>query len=137
MLRSKNQTDKIKAYFHSALAALAVGIFFSPQFVLAEGVDVLGGLRTTAKQGGLFTKDATLQSSIGRVIGFVLAFVGVIFFALIVYGGFLWMTAAGNPEQVKKAKGLIVNSIIGLVIILAAYSITSFIFSGITAATVK
>jgi len=52
---------------------------------------------------------------------------GVIFLILAIYGGFKWMTAAGNEESVEKAKKTITNAILGLVIVLAAYAIVKFI----------
>ena len=42
------------------------------------------------------------------------------------YAGFLWMTASGNSEQVEKATGILKMAIIGLIIVMAAYSITYF-----------
>ena len=68
-----------------------------------------------------------LTSRIGKMIGAVLAFVGVIFLALMIYAGFRWMTAAGNEASVDKAKNLIIAAIIGLIIILGAYAITAWI----------
>ncbi|HOZ53201.1 MAG TPA: hypothetical protein PK142_00805 [bacterium] len=68
-----------------------------------------------------------LSSRIGIMIGAVLSFIGVIFMVLIILGGFQWMTARGNEQQVEKAKNLIIQSIIGLIIILSAYAITAFI----------
>jgi hypothetical protein len=44
-----------------------------------------------------------------------------------IYAGILWMTAEGNDQQVAKAKSLLINSIIGIIIVFAAYAITSFI----------
>jgi len=44
-----------------------------------------------------------------------------------VYAGYLWMTARGESDQVDKAKKIIVQSIIGLVITVGAYSITAFV----------
>jgi hypothetical protein len=44
-----------------------------------------------------------------------------------IYAGILWMTAQGNEQQVSKAKNLLINATIGLIITLAAYAITSFI----------
>ncbi len=68
-----------------------------------------------------------LSSRVGILIGAVLSFIGVIFMALIILGGFQWMIARGNDQQVEKAKNLIIQSIIGLIIILSAYAITAFI----------
>lgn len=42
-----------------------------------------------------------------------------LFLVIIIYGGWLWMTARGNEEQVGKAKRIIVGSIIGIVIIIS------------------
>jgi RsiW-degrading membrane proteinase PrsW (M82 family) len=53
----------------------------------------------------------------------------VVFLILIIYGGILWMTAAGNEEKVKKAKELITEALIGLVIVLAAYAISYFVLN--------
>ncbi len=46
---------------------------------------------------------------------------------LVIYAGILWMTARGNEQQVERAKTLLVQSIIGLVIVFSAYAITRFI----------
>ena len=51
---------------------------------------------------------------------------------LIIYGGILWMTAMGKENQVEKAKNIIIQAVIGLVIVLAAYAITSFIGNQLT-----
>lgn len=64
---------------------------------------------------------------IGTIIGAALAFIGVLFFILIVYAGFLYMTARGNEEQVKKALDYIYQAIIGLVIVASAYLVTKYI----------
>jgi hypothetical protein len=73
------------------------------------------------------TSDTTLSEIIGTVIKIALELVGVIFLGLMVYAGFIWMTARGDQEEANKAKGIIKTSIIGLIIVLAAYSITSFV----------
>ena len=49
---------------------------------------------------------------------------GVLFFLLALYGGFLWMTARGDTEQVQKGKDILINAITGLVIVMLAYAIT-------------
>jgi hypothetical protein len=62
------------------------------------------------------------------IIRAALAFVGVFFVVMIMYAGFLWMTAGGEEDKVSHAKKLISNGIIGLAIIMSAYSITYFVF---------
>lgn len=84
----------------------------------------------TAKLG----KETSLPQLIGNIIDYVLGFVGVIFLIMILYGGFLWMTAGGSVSgkentrsKVQKAKDTIVNGIIGLIIVLASYVIVNYV----------
>ena len=76
-----------------------------------------------------------LLTLIGTIINVLLGFLGVIFLLLTIYAGFLWMTAQGNEEKVEKATGILKTAIIGLVIILAAYSIANFVVSQVSNAT--
>lgn len=72
---------------------------------------------------------------IGTLINVILGFLGVIFLLLVLYAGFLWMTAGGNDEMVVKAKNILKTSIIGLILVLAAYSIAGFVVKEIGDAT--
>lgn len=74
---------------------------------------------------------------IGVIIKSVLSFLGIIFVGLTVYGGFLWMTAAGNDERVEKAKNLITAAVIGVIIIAASYAISYFVISKIITGVLK
>jgi len=55
-----------------------------------------------------------------------LSFVGVLFLILMIYAGLMWMTAQGNSQQVDKAKDLLINSVVGIIIVFSAYAITAF-----------
>ena len=68
----------------------------------------------------------------GKVVNGILSFIGVIFLVLMIYGGYKWMMSAGNEQEVAKAKNTIKAAIIGIVIVLAAYAITSFIGTAIS-----
>ena len=70
---------------------------------------------------------AAVIARVGNIVALILSFVGVIFLILTIYAGLMWMTATGNSGQVEKAKDLLINAAIGLAIVTAAYSITSFI----------
>lgn len=104
-------------------------LFFLAFFALTRNIVLADdyGLDTAAEKAGLSTKDQDISSTIGKVVGAGLAFIGVIFFLLIIYGGLLWMTARGNETQVTKAKDLIISAVIGLVIVLSAYAITRYV----------
>lgn len=68
-----------------------------------------------------------IQTAISAFLGLL----GIIFLVLIIYAGFEWMTAQGDEEKVTKAKDTLTRAVIGLVIIIAAYSITYFVFSSL------
>ena len=76
-----------------------------------------------------------LTTIVGTIINVLLGLLGVIFLILTIYAGFVWMTAGGNEEKVKKAQGILTTGIIGLVIVLAAYSIAGFVISQLATAT--
>ena len=75
--------------------------------------------------------ESDIPSVIGKIVGVGLSLIGVVFFILALYAGFTWMTALGNTEKVTKAKDILEAAIIGLVIVFAAYAISSFVFSAI------
>jgi type IV secretion system pilin len=79
--------------------------------------------------------EANLSEVVSSLIKILLSFLGVIFVVLIIYAGFLWMTSAGNEEKIGKAKKTMTAAIIGLAIVLAAYSITWFVLDTILEAT--
>lgn len=94
---------------------------------LGDNLDEVGG------GAGLENQDLT--DTIGLLIGVLLGFLGVVFLVLIIYAGLLWMTAAGNEDSVKKAKSILLNSVIGLIILLSAYAISSFVIDELSSAT--
>jgi hypothetical protein len=79
-----------------------------------------------AKPAGVSTEKNPAEIA-ATVINIALGFLGIVLLGVILYGGFLWMTAGGNEEQVKKAKAWITNGVIGIIIIIAAYSIAHFV----------
>ena len=76
-----------------------------------------------------------LETTIQDIIGIILGFLGLIAVVIILIGGFMWMTAGGNEERVKKGRQFIINGVIGLVIILAAYAIAKFVIENLQTAT--
>lgn len=61
---------------------------------------------------------------IAGLIQSVLSLVGVIFLVIIIYGGYLWLTAGGNDEQVQKARKYVTRSVVGFLITIGAMIIT-------------
>lgn len=69
------------------------------------------------------------------IINVILGFLGTVALLIVLYGGFLWMTALGNDDKVSQAKKLLAAGFIGLVIVLAAFSLTIFIMNSLLKAT--
>ena len=103
-----------------------------PTFVFSERVTIgnaEGFLQEAVGPTGISQTD--LSTSAGTLVKRLLAATGIIFFGLMVYAGFLWMTAHGNEEQVKKAQSTLIGATIGMLIVLGSYAITKFIFESV------
>ncbi|MBD3250869.1 hypothetical protein GF380_00095 [Candidatus Uhrbacteria bacterium] len=77
------------------------------------------------------TGSQDLPTIIGRIINVVLGFLGILLLVLILYAGFLWMTAGGDSGKVEKAQTMLRNAIIGLIIVVAAFAISNFVLGSI------
>ena len=106
-----------------AVAALAL--------IVAPDVSAISiGLDEAA--GGAGMKNKSIPVLLGRVLKAALGFVGTLFLILMIYAGFLWMTARGDSKKVDTAKQLIAGAIIGVVIIAGAYAMTDFVIKAVT-----
>ncbi|MFA6909052.1 MAG: hypothetical protein WC289_04165 [Patescibacteria group bacterium] len=108
------------------LAKYITSIFFIGSLILlplvaqAELID-----ETFGSTFGLGTSD--LQSTVTKIIQWVLGLLGLIAVIMILYGGFIWMTAGGNEERVETAKKIITAAVVGLVVVLLAWAIVIFV----------
>lgn len=118
-------------YFVVFSLALVAPVLASGEIVNPWGSD---DKRTAIQEKtGLGEQDPRIIAA--SVINVLLGFLGIIAVVLIIYAGFLWMTAAGNEDQITKAKNLMVAAVIGLVIILAAFAIANFVLNQLVRAT--
>ena len=135
-----------------AIVAQVLAISLAPQAALGVGIRVRGGgFALSVGQGELESEidsrlhpiaqlygdpdDVSLAETIANIIKAILGLLGIIFIALMVYAGFMWMTAAGNEDRIKKAKTTIAAAIVGVAIVLAAFLITTFVIDAIVQAT--
>ena len=102
---------------------------------LAAPIDALGNLNAvqTSTGGQLGTKSAT--EVIGSVIGVFLSLLGVIALIFIIWAGFTWMMSKGDPTKVKAAQDMMKAAVVGLIVVLASYSIASFVITNLNTAT--
>lgn len=101
-------------------ASILVTILLLPSAVSAQAS--ISSLKFLGSQ-------VTLPIIIGRVIKGLLGFTGGIALLMFVYGGVLWMLAAGNQEKIKRAKDTLVWATIGLLAIFVSFALVSYILS--------
>lgn len=129
---------KIKFLIFSSL--LIVSLFFSNTFVSAQESSK-NDSRTN--QENAFSTASGLNSSASATeiaaiaISVMLSLLGLVFLLLIIYAGFMWMTAQGDESKVSKARNTIITATIGLIIIISAYIITHFVFESLNDVTYR
>ncbi|MCX6793322.1 MAG: hypothetical protein NTY12_04860 [Candidatus Falkowbacteria bacterium] len=91
----------------------------SPMLNRLKGVGVGAGYGAATEM--------TLIDVVGTAINGVLGLMGTIFIILMLLAGYNWMTANGDDEKVTKAKTIIRQAIIGIIIVAGAFAIWNFI----------
>jgi len=87
--------------------------------------------------GNMGLSDTDPRLIIARLIHTALGFEGIVLLLMILSGGFSFMVSGGDEEKVSGAKKTIFNAIIGVIIMLSAYSIVAFVLNGLTVATMS
>lgn len=77
----------------------------------------------------------TLTGTIQNIITWVLFLAGALAIIYLIYGGLLYITAAGDAEKATKGRTALINAIIGIVIIALSYVIVTWVVSIITSGT--
>jgi len=109
----------------------AVATMFAPFIAFAAPLtNEELGLGNIGNEIGLST-NTDIKAVIARIIRVLLGFLGIIAVVIVLWGGFQWMTAAGNEEKVTSARATLTAGLIGLIIILSAYALASFIITTI------
>lgn len=102
---------------------------FLPKIANAQSVgnstSIQEGLQVIQQPLGQSATDIRLI--VVNIIKAALGLLGMVALVIIIYAGFIWMTAGGNEEQIAKAKKILLNAVIGLIIILSAYGIVTFV----------
>ncbi len=111
--------------------AVFVGVFLPATAVFADNPPantIKGNLKESASS--VFSQ-SEIAVVIGSIVTALLGVLGVVFLALLIYGGFLYMTDLGDEKQAATAKKLITNATIGLVIVAVSFAVTKFVLDSI------
>ena len=68
-----------------------------------------------------------LGSIISKLLKFIYPIAGVGLLVFLIYGGFAYLTSAGDPKKMEAAKGIITTAIIGFIIVIIAFWVTEII----------
>ena len=128
----------IKTFIRTRSGLLVLLILFCTFFpLLGQAITPEDtGLEDSGITAGYVTGEnpPSLTVFIGNTISVVLGLVGIALVILLIYGGVVWMTAMGDKERVITAKKVLTNAIIGLVVVVAAYAIASYVVGALAAA---
>ena len=124
------------------LATITIGtmVFSHPAQADCMGVETsiinCTGVDTVDKDGNVVkgkdaaTGEEAIYNILGMVIKIMTGAIGLVATAAVVYGAILYGSAADNPENIKKAKGIWMNVVIGLIAFAFMVSILNFIIPG-------
>jgi len=114
---------------HAASASLIAGLMlpFAAAALTQDPFGVGYGRYT-----GLSSAD--IRVTIAEIIRTAMSLLGIVAVLIVLYGGFKWMTSAGNEEEVGKAKQILTA---GIVIVIMAYGITNAVIKGVTTGDIE
>ena len=125
---------KIKIILTIAMITLLFSVVATP--VLAQDITqrMIDGLACVNLPTVGNDPDTGAQTIIGNIINAFLGLLGAFFLILVIYGGFKWMNARGNQEEMEKAKKILQSAVIGFIIVMMAYAISFFVTSALQGA---
>lgn len=86
-------------------------------------------LKTTDQNSSYLNSNSPIASFVIMIINFLATTIGSLAFLSVIIGGFILLASNGNETMLTKGKDIITMAIIGLIIALSAYFITSFVQS--------
>jgi hypothetical protein len=105
--------------FNIITGGMGLVVLVSPHIVLARINPNIGPM--------LGLNSADLGTVVVRVIQLALGYLGLIAVMMILIGGFMWMTSAGNEERIASAKRMLSAAIVGTIIVMLSWAIVSFV----------
>ncbi len=103
-----------------------VSAFTCPDKTVREGesVSALSECNVEKTEG-----DKSLMSNVSMLINVFASVMGFLAVGMIIYGGFMLLTAQGDPAKIKRGKDVVTYSIIGVILVMLAYAIVNFVMN--------
>jgi hypothetical protein len=119
-----------------AFSAVFAGPALSPAYAQPTGTGGDQAQKGLDDIGAAFPEGAkrakTIQEIVHLVINWALYLAAIVSVIFIIYGGFLYITAAGDTGQAGKGRTALVNALIGLAIVILSYLIVQIVYNFIT-----
>ena len=114
------------------LATATVGAMALSRPALADCMGVKTSIINCDNGSGKDAKtgEEAIYNILGMVIKIMTGAIGLVAVAAVVYGAILYGSASDNPENIKKAKEIWTNVVIGLIAFAFMVSILNFIIPG-------
>lgn len=126
-IQSAFEENKVLAWIkRSWLTIVIVALLANVALVgptVAQGIEQPSGVPWTFE---------SMDQAVQTIFNVVILVAGIIFVVLFLVGGIQYLTASGNEELSGKARKLLLDAIIGLVIVLAAWAIGGWIIKQLT-----
>lgn len=96
-------------------------------------------LNSTCLANGDVAQIKCLEPLFASVVSVVTSLAGILFFIMLLIGGFRYLLAGGDPKKIESAKGTLTAAILGLILIVSSYLILRLIeaFTGLDLTTFK
>ena len=103
-----------------------VSAFTCPDKTVREGesVSALSECNVEKTEG-----EKSLMSNVNMLINVFASVMGFLAVGMIIYGGFMLLTAQGDPARIKRGKDVVLYSVIGVILVMLAYAIVNFVMN--------
>lgn len=120
----------VQCVLGASMVLVILGVY-TPVFAQSSLRDAPGELGKAAEDTGIGAGSelGNLSSVIATALRFILSLLGTLMLGYMVYAGYLWMTAQGEEGQVTKAKGIMINTVVGFLVVVSAWAITYLVQS--------
>lgn len=88
---------------------------------------ISNGLTNVQTQAGIPERLQTIPNALATIYNTIIIAGVVIFMFMLIFGGIQYLTVSGNEEATAKARRLMIDAVIGLIVTLSAYAISTFV----------
>lgn len=110
----------------SVVAMVAMAAVVVPSVADAQLINTF--VNNCPADTGVRCSEGSIASIFRLIINWALAIAFIAAVVMLIYGGFLYITSAGNTDNATKGKTAIVNALIGIVIIVLSYIIVQIVY---------